>query len=100
MKTPSQATLRKYGLSEDEWVKMWQDQGEMCPICERSDAPLVIDHEHVRGWNKMKPEQRKLYVRGIPCSWCNRWIIGRGATHKNLRNGYLYLYGYEMRKPK
>jgi hypothetical protein len=100
MKTPSQATLRKYGLSKDEWLEIWYSQNEMCPICSRSYAPLVIDHEHVRNWKKMKPEKRKLYVRGLPCSWCNRWIIGRGATPQLLINGAHYLLAYQERKLK
>jgi len=99
MKTPpSKVTLRKYGLTEAEWIEMWMDQGEICPICGRSDAPTVIDHEHVRNWKKMPPEKRKLYVRGIPCNWCNRWIIGRGATAQLLINGAHYLLRYGMRK--
>ena len=95
---PSKATLKRYGLSAEEWTDIWQRQGERCPICKRSDAPLVIDHEHVSNWKKLPPEKRKLYVRGIPCSWCNRWIIGRGATHEKLANGAIYLLKYEKRK--
>lgn len=100
MKTPRRATLRKYGLSEQEWEQMWTEQGRICPICGRSDAPTVIDHEHVRGWKKMKPEQRKKYVRGIPCNWCNRWIIGRGTTPQLLINGAHYLLKYKEKNNK
>jgi len=100
MKPPKPATLRKYGMSEEEWQEMWHDQGEICPICGRSEALMVVDHEHVRGWKKMPPEQRKLYARGIICSWCNMRIVGRGATAKKLINGAHYLLRYEMRKPK
>ena len=100
MKLPKPPTLRKYGLTEQDWMDRWLLQGEKCPICQRSDAPLVIDHEHVRGWKKMPPEKRKLYVRGITCNWCNRWIIGRGAKPHLLLNGADYLLDYEERKPK
>lgn len=98
MKTPSRPTLRKYGLSVDEWQAIVDRQGGRCPICHRDDAPMVIDHEHVRGWKKMPPEERKLYVRGVICSWCNRWIVGRGTTVTNLLHGHFYLSDYETRK--
>lgn len=97
---PTQKTLDKYGLSTDEWQDMWHDQGEICPICGRSEALMVIDHEHVRGWKKMPPEQRKLYVRGIICSYDNQRIVGKGSSYKRLLNGAHYLLRYEMRKPK
>ena len=97
---PSKATLKKYGISENEWIILWLSQGEICPICGRSDALMVTDHEHVRGWKKMPPEKRKLYVRGIICSWCNQRIVGRGATFQKLINGAHYLRDYEMRKQK
>lgn len=100
MKLPTKNTLRKYGLTESDYKIRWLLQGERCPICGRSDAPMVIDHEHVRGWGKMKPEQRRKFVRGIICSWDNRWIVGRGATVENLRSGSEYLQDYRERKQK
>ena len=100
IKVPSKPTLRKYGLDKDEWILLFISQGEICPICGRSGVTMVTDHEHVRGWKKMPPEKRKLFVRGIICSWCNQRIVGRGATFQKLINGAHYLRDYEMRKPK
>lgn len=100
MKLPTRATLKKYGLTEQEFLEMWDAQGRACPICGQDKDTIVIDHEHVPNWRKMKPEKRKSFVRGLPCNWCNRWIIGRGATRQKLIRGAIYLGNYERRKQK
>lgn len=100
MKLPTPQTLKKYGLTEQDYKDIWTRQGEKCPICYRSDALMVVDHEHVSKWKKMPPEQRKLYVRGIICSYDNQRIVGRGATKQKLIRGAIYLGNYERRKPK
>jgi hypothetical protein len=90
---PLKATLDKYGLSEDEWVEIFKQQGETCPICkkESSTGRYVTDHKHVKGWKKMPPEQRKLYVRGVTCWYCNHWVLSRGITIEKLQNAIDYL---------
>lgn len=100
MKIPHPQTLKKYGLTEQDYVDLWMKQGEICPICGRSDALMVIDHEHTKGWKKFPPEQRKLYVRGIICSYDNQRIVGRGATAQKLINGAHYLLQYQERRPR
>lgn len=98
MKLPSPATLKKYGLSSDEWISFYGDG--ICPICERPLNKPVVDHLHVRNWKKLKPEKRKLYVRGVPCSYCNRRRLARGMSLEIARNIVTYLEAFEKRKPK
>jgi hypothetical protein len=94
---PSKKTLDKYGLSEDEWVSIFKKQGEVCAICKKESKRYVTDHAHVKGWKKMPPEQRKLYVRGILCWWDNSQIVGRGVTIEKLQNAIDYLLEFEKK---
>jgi hypothetical protein len=100
--TPKPATLKRYGLSEAEWRAILEKQGGVCAICKRvpSTGRTVIDHFHAKGWKKMPPEQRKLYVRGLCCWFCNHAFLGRGITVEKSRNVTLYLEEFEARKPK
>lgn len=99
VQTPSLATLRKYGLSESEWKKILDAQQGVCFVCrkEPSKGRLCIDHEHVKGWKKMPPEQRKLYVRGLLCWVCNHYYLGRGISIEKSRNVTTYLEQYAAR---
>ncbi len=97
---PTKATLKKYGLSEEEYTALYESQGGICPICGRKDVLLVIDHEHAPRWKKMPADQRKLYVRGLLCSYCNQRRVGKGVTKQTAYNTYKYLQAYEKRRPK
>lgn len=65
----------KYGISEEEYDALFQEQGGVCAICERpelvstirSEGPrrLAIDHDHKTG-----------KVRGLLCFRCNT-MLGR-----------------------
>jgi hypothetical protein len=101
VKTPSEATLKKYGLIEAEWQVMADAQGHACFICEKTPTTgrLVIDHEHVKGWKKMPPEQRKLYVRGLLCWVCNHYYVGRGISIAKAEKVVKYLSDYAQRRP-
>lgn len=59
---------------------------------------LHIEHEHVRGWKRMPPEQRKMYVRGLACYACNSVLLRKGNTPEKLRNAAKYLEAYERKK--
>ena len=69
IQTPGPCTLRKYGLTERDWLLILDQQGSKCGACGRvpRTGRLVIDHEHVRRWAKLKTEDRKRYVRGAIC---------------------------------
>jgi hypothetical protein len=96
---PSKITLDKYGLSSQEWEDILHSQGDMCPICKKESKTgrYVTDHFHAKGWKKMPPEQRKLYVRGITCWYCNHWVLSRGITIEKLQNAIDYLLEFNVK---
>src|SRR5690348_18215602 len=64
---------RYYGLDPKDFWSM-HDRG--CSICgyrwKDGDKHLAIDHEHVDDYTKLSAEDRRRYVRGILCIFCNR----------------------------
>lgn len=101
MNLPTKATLQKYGLTLDDWKELYNLQGGLCPICERPlEKRTCVDHAHVKGWKKMDPEKRKLYVRGLLHWFCNHYYVGRSITVQKSRNVTSYLERFEKRKPK
>lgn len=99
MNPPSAVTLKKYGLTADEWLLLLEVQGGVCAICLKAppSGRLNIDHEHAKGWKKMEPEQRKLWVRGLLCWTCNLYILGRGVSVFRLQNALNYLKSFAKR---
>ncbi len=102
VKIPSKPTLKKYGLSVEEWQAILDRQGGVCAVCKKEppSGRLVTDHEHVKNWKKMPPEQRKLYVRGLLCWTDNHYTLGRAVTIAKLENGAQYLRDYAARRPQ
>lgn len=92
--------MRKYGLTELGWLIILDRQDGKCGACGRvpKTLRLVTDHEHVRGWKKMKGPERAKYVRGLLCWTCNHYRLARGATPENLLGAANYLIAYEERK--
>lgn len=82
LKVPSKATLKKYGLSAEAWIAIARRQDFQCFICQKtpSSGRLNVDHEHVKGWKKMTPEKRRLYVRALLCFVCNHRVMTRGMS--------------------
>ena len=107
IESPSPATLKKYGLTQEDWQAMLARQGGVCGVCGTVPSPgkntgkvrLVIEHEHVRGWKRMPPEERRLYVRGLTCWWCNSAYLGRGITIAKAEGVVRFLTAYEARRP-
>jgi hypothetical protein len=100
LKGPSKATVKKYGLTINEWWEIAKRQGEVCYICKRLPKRefLCVDHEHVKGFKKMSPECKRIYVRGLLCSFCNLRVLHKGATLERLEMAVLYLREYNQRK--
>lgn len=102
MKIPAQQTLKKYGLSEEEWIKLYNKYGGRCHVClkkpKNPTRAMHTDHEHVKGWAKMPPEERKKYVRGLSCYVCNRFRLTRGTNTGTAKNLYAYLKRYQKSK--
>lgn len=98
---PKLPTLKKYGLSVEDWKKLADDQKHACFVClqEPTKGRLCIDHEHAKGWKKMPPEQRKLFVRGLLCFRCNTTFVGRGVTIERAQGVVKYLERYRDAPP-
>lgn len=98
-KVPSKATLRKYGLDAQAWLAILEAQGWVCAICKRvpKNGQYRTDHFHAKGWKKMKPENRRKYVRGLTCWWCNKTYLGRGITESRAMNVVLYLRAFSAK---
>lgn len=98
---PTQATLDKYGLSRVEVKSILESQGNKCPVCKNTPSSGIwhIDHVHAKGWKKMPPEKRKMFVRGLLCQFCNRFYLAKRMTVEKAKNIITYLEEFERRKP-
>lgn len=101
LQVPKKGTLDRYGLSFCEWQELADSQGRVCYVCEKltSTGRLCVDHEHVKGWKKLPPHQRKLFVRGLLCFRCNTTFVGRGVTIQRAERVAAYLRIYASRRP-
>jgi hypothetical protein len=97
--TPTISTLRRYGLSIEEWRAMATAQDHVCYICNRLPPSnrLCIDHAHIPKWKKLPPEKRKLYVRGLLCSYCNLRLLPKGMTLSKAKSIVTYLEAFKSR---
>lgn len=79
--------LERYGISLDDYNRMYARQRRRCAICRRPErrrlrgriAPLVVDHDHVTG-----------RVRGLLCHRCNT-ALGYVEQRLWLRKAQAYL---------
>jgi hypothetical protein len=95
---PAPKTLEKYGLTLAGWLDLYARAGGLCEVCRGKTKRLCVDHEHVKGWKKMAPEQRLGYVRGLLCWRCNVGIVGRSVTVSTLASALAYLSRYQAAK--
>ena len=102
IKVPLPKTLKKYGITKDEWLEMYNSQGGRCAICKNDleDKRVNTDHYHRKGWKSLPDELRKQDIRGLLCWTCNHLIVGRGVTLERLHNAVVYLESFERRKRK
>lgn len=94
MKVPTKVTLKKYGLSEQEWIDLYNKHDGCCHVCLKpflDGRRVYTEHEHVKGWKQMPPGERKLYVRGLAHFICNNRILTKGVTPEMLRKAADYL---------
>lgn len=96
---PAPSTLRRYGLSADEWLTLLAAQGWACPICERtSGVRWATDHDHVPGWKRMAASVRKTFVRGVLCVRCNWKRVDSRMSADEASRIAAYLKAYETRR--
>lgn len=102
LRIPLPSTMAKYGMNELDWRHFAAMQAYACGVCGKkpSTGILYTDHQHgVRGWRNMAPEKRKLYVRGLACYTCNRFVLSNTPTLRIARGLVAYLERYERRRP-
>ncbi len=75
-----QKLYKKYGVSKNEYEKMYSDQKGECAICKKHYNVLTVDHNHV---NKK--------VRGLLCGKCNMSIGLLNDSSEILKNALKYL---------
>lgn len=72
-----------YGISGEDFLRVWNEQGKCCAICKESPEELrdvVLDHDH-----------NTLAFRGILCRWCNV-ILGKAKDKADyLENAASYV---------
>ena len=99
LKVVTAKTTAKYGITLEEWLELLAAQGWACAVCRRHrGVTLTTDHEHVPGWKKMPPEQRRKYVRGILCTHCNYRVVHSNLTAVQAQRIAGYLFAYEGRR--
>lgn len=69
---PSSSTLKKYGMTADEWSSLYIRQQGLCPICGKQLRGMdnlgkrpAIDHDHHTG-----------QVRGLLCVYPCNYVLG------------------------
>jgi hypothetical protein len=105
LRAPTNATLKEVWHDLGNVVHSYLDlQDGKCPICQReftNELRPCIDHEHVRGYKKMKQENKRRFVRGLVCNYDNRRRIptnSKGITATEIAfNVYQYLTDYDAR---
>ena len=100
VKAPGPATLKKYGITADEWLALLKAQGWRCPVCLKGGASTRwnTDHDHVPGWAARPPEERKTFVRGVLCVYCNFRRVKSRMPAAEARRIAEYLEAYETRR--
>lgn len=95
---PSARTLAKYGLSLADWRIILRRQRGACGVCGKTGVRLQVDHEHAPRWRKMPAAERRRFVRGGLCAYCNHYVVGRHRRPELLLAGARYLQRYERRR--
>jgi hypothetical protein len=101
IRPPTVATLRRYGLTADEWLGLLKAQGWKCPPCNRAAGGALLlntDHEHVPNWKNLPAAERKRFVRGVLCAHCNYRIVDSRLPALKARRIADYLTAYEARR--
>ena len=78
-------------------IRRLKAQGWQCPVCERRVARWNTDHAHVPGWRHMEPSERKQFVRGILCAYCNHRRVNSHMSAAEAARIAKYLKSWEKR---
>lgn len=77
-KQKNKRLYQTYGITLKDWNRIYKKQNGVCWICQElpKSKILCIDHIHIKGYKKMKPEEKAKYIRGLLCFRCNT-VFGR-----------------------
>lgn len=85
------ATLKTYGLTQQQYDEMYQAQDGKCAICHEppgqwgvTQRALAVDHDHKTG-----------KVRGLLCDGCNRALGIMRDDPARLMSAVAYLFEHE-----
>jgi hypothetical protein len=73
---------KTYGLSKEQHAENIRLARNKCQICE-TDKALNIDHIHIKNFKKLPLTKKEVYVRGILCFRCNKYLVGMIDRYKN-----------------
>ena len=88
-----------YGITIEEKNQKLKFQNNKCDICEREfkkGSRINIDHIHVKGFKKMKSEEKRKYIRALLCFRCNR-ALGGIEREKEPRKFLQAIIRYSLR---
>lgn len=100
IKVPSIRTLRKYGLTVKDWIEVLERQQGVCAVCllVPKSGKLCVDHEHVRGFKRMSPKERRAFIRGLLCAHCNHRLVNKYITIVAIEKALRYLKAHDARR--
>lgn len=83
--TREQRWLDLYGITGEEYWRIWEHQGGCCYICQRAKGigrrRLSVDHCHTTG-----------IIRGLLCQPCNRDVLGHARDDTDFfQRAIMYL---------
>ncbi len=64
---------QRYGITSDDFDKLWEDQGGRCNICRqpfKNPSHANVDHYH-----EVKTPRSNSLVRGLLCPPCNTKVV-------------------------
>lgn len=99
-KQKNQRLLKTYGITLEEFLELSKDG---CMICGRKDGRICQDHVHQKGFKKMTAEDKKRFLRGALCFFCNTGLKGFERTIDGIRNRaqlegtYMYFKKYPLK---
>ena len=73
----------KYGITIDDYERMFEEQGGKCWICKQKKKKLSVDHNHKTG-----------KVRALLCTNCNTSLGKMKDSIQILENAISYLKKY------
>lgn len=83
--------LRRYGLTEIDYDRMYQIQGGRCKICGKHQTEMLkrlfVDHDHAKN-----------EIRGLLCNQCNQGLGFFKDNVTNLRKAIEYLEAFLVRE--